>query len=56
MRHVITHPTQLTKYSLRPKKVFVLALDFNVYIQIDDDESRHIYKTYLKYCMNPLII
>jgi hypothetical protein len=36
----------LNIYSLRPKIVLVLALDFYVYIQIDNDESRHIYKTY----------
>jgi hypothetical protein len=29
-----------------PKIVFVLILDFYVYIQIDDDKFRHIYKTY----------
>jgi hypothetical protein len=31
-------------YSLHSKIVVVLALDFYVYIQIDEDTSRHIYK------------
>jgi hypothetical protein len=30
----------------RPKIVSVLALDFYVYIQMDNDEFRHIYKTH----------
>jgi hypothetical protein len=36
----------MTKYSLCPKIVIVLALDFCVHIQIDEDESSHIYKIY----------
>jgi hypothetical protein len=32
-------------YSLRPNIIIVLALNFYVYIQIDDDEPRDIYKT-----------
>ena len=35
-------------YSLRSKILVVLALDFYVYIQIDDDESRYII-TYIKH-------
>jgi hypothetical protein len=35
-------PELHVKYSLRPKIIFVLALGFYVYIQIDNDESRHI--------------
>jgi hypothetical protein len=31
--------------SLRPKIVFVLAFGFYVCIQMDDDESIHIYET-----------
>jgi hypothetical protein len=31
-------------YSIRPKIVFVLALKFYAYVQMDDDVSRHIYK------------
>jgi hypothetical protein len=34
-------------YSLRPKIEFVLALGFYVYIQVDEDESRHICKTHI---------
>lgn len=34
------------KYSLRPKILVVVALVFYVYIQKDDDESRHIYETH----------
>jgi hypothetical protein len=33
-------------YSIRSKIVFILALDIYVYIQLDDDECRHIYRTY----------
>jgi hypothetical protein len=33
-------------YSLGPNIVFVLALNFYVLIQMDDDGSRHIYKTH----------
>jgi hypothetical protein len=29
----------LIEYSIRSKIVFVLSLDFYVYIQLDDDES-----------------
>jgi hypothetical protein len=32
-------------YSHRSKIVVVLALDFYVYVQMDDDEYSHIYKT-----------
>jgi hypothetical protein len=35
-----------TVYSLYLKILFVLSLDFNVYIQIDSDEYRHIYKSH----------
>jgi hypothetical protein len=35
-------------YSLRPKLVFASALYFYVYIRMDDDKSRHIYKTCIK--------
>ena len=34
------------KYSLRPKILVIVALVFYVYIQKDDDESRHIYETH----------
>jgi hypothetical protein len=33
-------------YSIHSKIIIVLALYFYVYIQMDDNESRHIYKTY----------
>jgi hypothetical protein len=33
----------LIKYSLHYKIVFVLALDFYVYMQIEDDECIYIY-------------
>jgi hypothetical protein len=36
----------LIEYSIHSKIVFVLALDFYVYIQLDDEEYRHIYETY----------
>jgi hypothetical protein len=36
----------LVKCPLSSKLVFTLALCFYVYIQIDDDESRHICKTH----------
>jgi hypothetical protein len=32
-------------YSLFSKLSVVLALDFYIYVQMYDDESRHIYKT-----------
>jgi hypothetical protein len=32
-------------YSFFSKLLVVLALDFYVYVQMYDDESRHIYKT-----------
>jgi hypothetical protein len=35
-------------YSLSPKLVFVLALVFYAYIQINDDESRYIYQILYK--------
>jgi hypothetical protein len=38
----LVHPTRTWHGS--PKLVFALALSFYVYIQIDNDESRHIYK------------
>jgi hypothetical protein len=31
-------------YSLRSKILVILALDLYIYIQMDDNESRHIYK------------
>jgi hypothetical protein len=34
-------------YSLSLKIVFVLALDLYIYIQINNDESKHMYKTYI---------
>jgi hypothetical protein len=34
------------KYSFRSKIVVVLALDFYVYIHMDDYEPRHIYRTH----------
>jgi hypothetical protein len=34
----------IKKYSLRSKLVFVLDLNFYVYIHLDDDECRHIYR------------
>jgi hypothetical protein len=42
-------------YSLRPKILVVLVLGFYVYIQTDNDESRHIQNTCIKNCMNLLI-
>jgi hypothetical protein len=33
-------------YSLSSRIVFVLALIFNVYIQLDADEYKHIYRTH----------
>jgi hypothetical protein len=41
----------------RSKIVVLLAIGFYVYIQIDDDESRHIYKTHasIKNCINLII-
>jgi hypothetical protein len=41
-------------YSIRPKILVVLALRFYVYIQINDNESKHIYNTYIKYYRNLL--
>jgi hypothetical protein len=43
---------------LRSKIVVLLALDFYVYIQMNDDESKHIYKTHasLKNYINLLIL
>jgi hypothetical protein len=35
----------LVIYSLRPKILVVLPLNFYVYVQMDDNESRHICKT-----------
>jgi hypothetical protein len=32
-------------YYICPKILVVLDLDFYVYVQMDDDESRHTYKT-----------
>jgi hypothetical protein len=42
----------------RSKIIVLLALYFCVYIQMDDDESRHIYKTHvsIKKCINLLIL
>lgn len=34
-------------YSLSLKIVFVLALDLYIYIQINNHESKHMYKTYI---------
>lgn len=44
------------KNSICFKIVFVLAIDFYVYVQMDDDEYRHVYKTNSPniYYMNPL--
>jgi hypothetical protein len=33
---------KINKYSLRPKILVVLALDFYVYVQMDDNESKNI--------------
>jgi hypothetical protein len=33
-------------YYLRSKLLYILAFNFYVYIQLGDDEYRHIYKTY----------
>jgi hypothetical protein len=33
-------------YSLRFKILVLLALEFYIYIQMDDNRSRHIYKTH----------
>jgi hypothetical protein len=44
-------------YSLRLKILVILALKFYVYIQIDNNKSRHIYIKHtlsVKYCMNLL--
>jgi hypothetical protein len=32
-------------YSLTSKILVILALNFYIYVQIDDNKSRHIYKT-----------
>jgi hypothetical protein len=39
---------------LHTKIVFVLALNSYVYIQSDDNEYRHVYRTHTRYYMNPL--
>jgi hypothetical protein len=39
-------PFCVSKYSLRFILLFVLAPNFCVYIQIDENKSRHIYKIY----------
>jgi hypothetical protein len=50
-----TNVYQLLSPSLRPKILVVLVLGFYVYIQTDNDESRHIQNTCIKNCMNLLI-
>lgn len=48
--------TQGKIYSFRFKLLFVLTFTFHVYLQIDDSECRHIYKTHIMYCVNLFLI
>jgi hypothetical protein len=42
-------------YSISSKIVVFLTFDFYVYIKIDDNKYRHIYKhIYINYCIDPL--
>jgi hypothetical protein len=41
-----TGMSEIIRYSLRPTIEFVLSLVFYVYIQINGNETRHIYKTH----------
>jgi hypothetical protein len=43
-------------YSLHPKLVFVLTLGFYIYIQMDDDECRHIHQLLYKSIKKPIFL